>query len=102
MLVLKRKKDQEILIGNDIRVVVTEIHGGQVSLGITAPLHVTIDRAETVARRAEEALQAVRRAQGKAVQEEDVKCTCGASLGYPKAGDSYRCLQCGCFWEFKP
>lgn len=37
MLVLSRKTSQAILIRNDIRIVVLEIKGSRVKLGITAP-----------------------------------------------------------------
>lgn len=46
MLVLSRKKEEEIYIGDDIKVMVVEICGDKVSLGISAPKSVTIDRRE--------------------------------------------------------
>jgi len=46
MLVLTRKKNQIILIGNDIQVMVTQIDNYQVKLGITAPKDMAIDREE--------------------------------------------------------
>jgi carbon storage regulator len=44
MLVLKRKKDGSITVGNDIHIVVLKIDRGQVSLGIDAPKDVRILR----------------------------------------------------------
>lgn len=46
MLVLGRKKDESVLIGNDIRVMVVEVERGQVRLGIEAPQDVRILREE--------------------------------------------------------
>lgn len=46
MLVLTRKKGETIRIGDDITVTVLESHGGQVSLGFTAPSDVRIFREE--------------------------------------------------------
>lgn len=46
MLVLGRKVNESIIIGDDITVMVTAIEGGTVKLGITAPRGVAIDREE--------------------------------------------------------
>ncbi len=46
MLVLRRKTDQAITIGNDVRVVVIAIEGDGVRLGIEAPRDVAVRRAE--------------------------------------------------------
>ena len=46
MLVLSRKISESIQIGNDIVIVVTQIAGGKVKLGIQAPAHVRILRGE--------------------------------------------------------
>lgn len=54
MLVLTRKTGQEIIIDGDIRVIVTAIGDGRVKIGISAPPHVKIDRAEVAARIAAE------------------------------------------------
>ena len=37
MLVLSRRKDESLFIGEDIRVTILDIRGGQVRVGITAP-----------------------------------------------------------------
>ena len=46
MLVLERRIDEDILIGDDIFVRVVKICGGCVKLGIEAPKHINIDRRE--------------------------------------------------------
>lgn len=46
MLILTRRVGESIRIGDDITVVVIEIKGGQVRLGVEAPQGVAIDRQE--------------------------------------------------------
>jgi carbon storage regulator len=46
MLLMSRKKGQEVVIGPDIRLTVLAIHGKQVRLGITAPGNISIYRSE--------------------------------------------------------
>lgn len=46
MLVLSRKKDQAIVIGDNIELTIIEIQGDQVRLGINAPKNVSILRKE--------------------------------------------------------
>jgi len=46
MLVLARKEDEAVLVGDDVVVTVLEISGNQVRLGIEAPQSVSIDREE--------------------------------------------------------
>jgi len=46
MLVLSRKTDEALLIGDDIKVTILEIRGGQVRIGISAPSSVKIHREE--------------------------------------------------------
>lgn len=46
MLALSRKKDEAIIINNDIEIKIIEIKGDQVKLGISAPKHVPIYRKE--------------------------------------------------------
>ena len=46
MLVLSRKKDEKIIIGDKITVMVIEIRGDKVRLGIDAPKEVTVHREE--------------------------------------------------------
>ena len=46
MLVLTRKVNQSIIIGDDIEVVVLEVRGEQIRLGIRAPRDVVVHRKE--------------------------------------------------------
>ena len=46
MLVLTRRSGEEIVIGNDIRIVVNRITGNRVTIGITAPQEIRVVRGE--------------------------------------------------------
>lgn len=46
MLALSRKKEEAIIINNDIEITILEVKGDQVKLGITAPKSVPIYRKE--------------------------------------------------------
>lgn len=46
MLVLSRKKDQTIVIGDNIELTIIDIQGDQVRLGINAPKNISIYRKE--------------------------------------------------------
>lgn len=46
MLVLSRKTDEVVRIGDDIRITVTRIQGGKVKLGIDCPKHLAVVRGE--------------------------------------------------------
>ncbi len=46
MLALSRKKNETIVINNDIEITVLEIKGDQVKIGITAPKAVPVYRKE--------------------------------------------------------
>jgi carbon storage regulator len=49
MLVLSRKANQSIMIGNDIRILVVGLDRDQVKLGIEAPRDVPVHRSEIFA-----------------------------------------------------
>lgn len=66
MLVLTRKINQSIIIGDDVEVVVLEVRGEQVRLGIRAPKSVAVHRKEIY-----EQIQAENRAASQ-VRPEDV------------------------------
>lgn len=46
MLVVTRKTNEEIVVGGDVRIVIVEIAGDRVKIGIEAPDGITIRRAE--------------------------------------------------------
>ncbi len=48
MLVLSRRVQQSIRIGDDITITVIEVRGDQVRLGIDAPRHVAVHRTEVL------------------------------------------------------
>ena len=56
MLVLSRKKNESIVINDDIKIVVVEIRGDKVRLGVEAPKEVPVHRREVydAIKRAEE------------------------------------------------
>jgi len=59
MLVLTRKSNQSIVIGDDVIVTVLEVRGDHIRLGITAPRDVPVHREEIWVARSEAALSAV-------------------------------------------
>jgi len=62
MLVLSRKTEQTIMIGDDIEIKVVEIQGGTVKLGIAAPRNVSVHRREIYDRIAQQETDAVQKA----------------------------------------
>jgi carbon storage regulator len=49
MLILSRKVDEKIMIGDDITVSIIEIKGDQIRLGVDAPRNVKVFRQEVLA-----------------------------------------------------
>jgi carbon storage regulator len=48
MLVLSRKRDERILIGDNIVITIVDIRGDKVRIGVEAPLNVPVHRQEIV------------------------------------------------------
>lgn len=46
MLVISRRKDEGIVIGDDIRLTIVEVRGGRVRIGIDAPKEISVNREE--------------------------------------------------------
>lgn len=63
MLVLSRKKNESIIINDDITIVVVEIRGDKVRLGIEAPLSVPVHRKEIY--------EAIQRAEQEKAKEQE-------------------------------
>jgi carbon storage regulator len=60
MLVLSRKKDEVIVIGDDIEITVVDVRGDQVKIGVSAPRSVSIHRKEVYEAIRQENLAAAR------------------------------------------
>lgn len=58
MLVLTRKLNEEIIIGDNIRITVVEVAPGRVKIGVSAPKSVRVDRAEIHEKKQQEAAPA--------------------------------------------
>ena len=74
MLVLSRKKNESIIINNDITIVVVEIRGDKVRLGVEAPKEIPVHRREVY--------DAIRRSQEQE-QEQEQKQNDSASEATP-------------------
>ena len=46
MLVLSRKRDEQIVVGENVIITIVEIRGDKVRLGIEAPPHIPVHRSE--------------------------------------------------------
>lgn len=46
MLVLSRKRDETIVINDDIQITIVAIRGDKVRVGIEAPIHISVHRKE--------------------------------------------------------
>ena len=73
MLVLSRKKNESIVINNDITIVVVEIRGDKVRLGVEAPKEVPVHRREVydAIHRANGAAEGAAPGEGKAPANND-------------------------------
>ncbi|MCH7995738.1 MAG: carbon storage regulator CsrA [Planctomycetes bacterium] len=67
MLVLSRKKNESIVINNDITIVVVEIRGDKVRLGVDAPKEIPVHRREVY--------DAIQRNERPAKEEKDKAAT---------------------------
>ena len=64
MLILSRKIDEKIKIGNDITITLIDVHGDQVKIGVEAPKNVKVFRQEVF-----DAIQMENKAAVKVAQE---------------------------------
>ena len=72
MLVLSRKKNESIVINNDITIVVVEIRGDKVRLGVEAPKEVPVHRREVY-----DAIRRNEQLNGETSPKADAKSTTG-------------------------
>ncbi len=54
MLILSRRVEETLMIGDDITVTILGIKGNQVRIGINAPKHISVDREEIWERKRKE------------------------------------------------
>ncbi|HBG65262.1 MAG TPA: carbon storage regulator [Treponema sp.] len=66
MLILSRKVDEKIRIGNDITLTIIEVRGEYVKIGVEAPKHVKVFRQEVL-----DAIQSENKAAAAAQTSED-------------------------------
>ncbi len=62
MLVLTRKRDESIMIGDDIKITIVDVRGDQVKIGIEAPRSIPVHREEVYREIQEENRRAAARA----------------------------------------
>ncbi len=60
MLVLTRKTGESITIGNEIKIIVLEVKGKQVKIGIDAPPYIPVHRLEVYQKIQEENIRAAK------------------------------------------
>ncbi|TGN17173.1 carbon storage regulator CsrA [Leptospira idonii] len=68
MLVLARRSNQSIMIGDDIEIVIVDIKGDQVKIGVKAPKNVSVHRAEVY----KEIQEENKKAAGTTIKPEDL------------------------------
>ncbi|MDF3818491.1 carbon storage regulator CsrA [Leptospira sp. 96542] len=68
MLVLARRSNQSIMIGDDIEIVIVDIKGDQVKIGVKAPKNVSVHRAEVY----KEIQEENKKAAGATIKPEDL------------------------------
>lgn len=66
MLVLSRQRDESIIIGDDIEIIIVDVRGDKVRLGINAPREVSVHRKEIY-----DAIQREKKQQQKEQQKKD-------------------------------
>ena len=69
MLALSRKKNEAIIVNNNVEITILEVKGDQVKIGVTAPREVPVYRKEVYAQ-IQEANQEAATAEGMAALKE--------------------------------
>lgn len=71
MLVLSRQRDESIIIGDDIEIIIVDVRGDKVRLGINAPREVSVHRKEIYDAIQREKSQQKKEQQQKEQQQKD-------------------------------
>jgi carbon storage regulator len=74
MLVLSRQRDESIMIGDDVEIIIVDVRGDKVRLGITAPKSIPVHRREiydAIQREKAEKKNAPKQPEPEAKQEEN-------------------------------
>lgn len=74
MLVLSRQRDESIMIGDDVEIIIVDVRGDKVRLGITAPKSIPVHRREiydAIQREKAEKKDAQKQPEPEAKQEEN-------------------------------
>ena len=74
MLVLSRRENESVMVGEDIEITVVSVEGDKVKLGIKAPREIQVHRKEVYERIAQENIQAAKISTGaiKALKEKKI------------------------------
>ncbi|MDD2510718.1 MAG: carbon storage regulator CsrA [Syntrophomonas sp.] len=73
MLILGRRKGESILIGDDIEIIIVDIQGDYIRMGIQAPREVSIVRKEIKEQIREENIKAAEKPEGLPALLEEMK-----------------------------
>ena len=68
MLVLSRQRDESIMIGDDVEIIIVDVRGDKVRLGITAPKEIPVHRREIY-----DAIQREKKQKGESQEQQDEK-----------------------------
>ena len=68
MLVLSRQRDESIMIGDDVEIIIVDVRGDKVRLGITAPKEIPVHRREIY-----DAIQREKKQQRESQEQQDEK-----------------------------
>lgn len=74
MLVLTRRVDESIIIGDDVKVIIVDVRGDQVKLGIEAPREISVHREEIY----------------KEIQEENRRAALARDVSLDQLGDALK------------
>lgn len=88
MLILTRKSDESIIIGNNIEIKVLKVQGNQVHIGIDAPRELSVYRSEIYEQIRKENENAMKSGAKNKIKELEDNLTVLRSLFSPKKDDA--------------